>query len=220
MSKIVAVVPMKLTNRRFPGKNTKAFTNGKPLCYYILSTLLEVKEIDSVFVYCSDEHIKEYLPEGVQYLKRDTFLDQDTTKMNEVLKRFSEDVFADVYVMTHATAPFVTGASIRRGIEAVSGGEYDSSFAVRKVQDFLWKDGKPMNYSLESIPRTQDLAAIYAETSGFYIYEREVIQRMGRRIGERPFMVEVSAFESIDIDEEEDFEFADAIFNYRRMRRK
>lgn len=218
MSKIVAVVPMKLTNRRLPGKNTKAFTNGKPLCHYILSTLLEIKEIDDVFVYCSDERIRECLPEGVRYLKRDTLLDQDTTKMNEVLKHFADDVDADIYVMTHATAPFVAGASIRCGIEAVGGGEYDSSFAVRKVQDFLWKDGRPMNYSLEAIPRTQDLPAVYAETSGFYIYRKEVIQEMGRRIGARPFMVEVSAFESIDIDEEEDFEFADAVFNYRRMR--
>ena len=36
--KTVAVVPMKLNNRRLPQKNTKPFTNGKPLCWYILST--------------------------------------------------------------------------------------------------------------------------------------------------------------------------------------
>ena len=38
--KIIAIVPMKLNNRRLPQKNTKSFTNGKPLCHYILSTLL------------------------------------------------------------------------------------------------------------------------------------------------------------------------------------
>ena len=31
---------MKLNNRRLPQKNTKPFTNGRPLCWYILSTLL------------------------------------------------------------------------------------------------------------------------------------------------------------------------------------
>ena len=40
--KVAAVVPMKLNNRRLPQKNTKPFTNGRPLCWYILSTLLEV----------------------------------------------------------------------------------------------------------------------------------------------------------------------------------
>ena len=33
MKKVTAVVPMKLNNRRLPQKNTKSFTNGKPLCY-------------------------------------------------------------------------------------------------------------------------------------------------------------------------------------------
>ena len=46
--KIVAVVPMKLNNTRLPQKNTKPFHNGKPLCHYILSTLLQVEEIDEV----------------------------------------------------------------------------------------------------------------------------------------------------------------------------
>ena len=32
--KTVAIVPMKLNNRRLPQKNTKSFTNGKPLCHY------------------------------------------------------------------------------------------------------------------------------------------------------------------------------------------
>lgn len=31
-------VPMKLNNQRLPQKNTKSFTNGKPLCHYILAT--------------------------------------------------------------------------------------------------------------------------------------------------------------------------------------
>jgi len=52
--KTVAIVPMKLNNRRLPQKNTKAFTNGKPLCHYILSTLLTVDGIDEVYVYCSN----------------------------------------------------------------------------------------------------------------------------------------------------------------------
>ena len=49
--KTVAIVPMKLNNRRLPQKNTKPFTNGKPLCWYILSTLLKIDQIDEVYVY-------------------------------------------------------------------------------------------------------------------------------------------------------------------------
>ena len=212
--KTVAIVPMKLNNRRLPQKNTKPFTNGKPLCYYILSSLLKVEGIDEVYVYCSNSDIRDFIPEGVKYLKRSESLDQDTTKMNEVLKCFAADVPADIYVMTHTTAPFVKAESIKKGLDAVVSGEYDSSFAVKKLQDFLWKDGVPFNYELDNIPRTQDLPPLYEETSGFYIYEKTVMTELGRRIGNKPYIVEVGEIESVDIDEAEDFMIADAIYNY------
>lgn len=212
--KTVAIVPMKLNNRRLPQKNTKCFTNGKPLCYYILSTLLTVEGIDDVYVYCSNPDIQEFIPEGVKYLRRSESLDQDTTKMNEVLQYFAADVPADVYVMTHTTAPFISKESIEKGLQAVLSGEYDSSFAAKKLQDFLWKDGVPFNYELNNIPRTQDLPAFYEETSGFYIYRNEVMTKLNRRIGEKPFIVEVGEIESVDIDEAEDFMIADAIYNH------
>ena len=212
--KTVAVVPMKLNNRRLPQKNTKSFTNGKPLCYYILSTLLTISEIDDVYVYCSNPDIKEFIPDGVKYLKRSESLNQDTTKMNEVLKCFAADVSADIYILTHTTAPFVSADSIVKGLNAVISGKYDSSFSAKKLQDFLWKDGKPFNYVPDNIPRTQDLPLMYEETCGFYIYKREVITEYGRRIGDKPYIVEVGEIESIDIDEEDDFMIADAIFNY------
>lgn len=212
--KTVAVVPMKLNNRRLPQKNTKCFTNGKPLCYYILSTLLKVPGIDEIYVYCSNPDIKEFIPEGIKYLRRSESLDQDTTKMNEVLLSFAKDVPADVYVMTHTTAPFISKESICEGLEAVVNKGFDSSFAAKKLQDFLWKDGIPFNYSLDNIPRTQDLPPLYEETSGFYIYKSNVITDFNRRIGNNPYIVEVGAIESIDIDEAEDFAIADAIFNH------
>lgn len=212
--KIVAVVPMKLNNRRLPQKNTKSFTNGKPLCYYILSTLLKVSGVDEVCVYCSNSDILEFIPEGVKYLKRSESLDQDTTKMNEVLQCFAADVPADIYVMTHTTAPFISKESIEKGLDAVVSGDYDSAFAAKKLQDFLWKDGVPFNYKLNDIPRTQDLEPLYEETSGFYIYKSDVMTELNRRIGDKPFIVEVGEIESIDIDEKEDFEVADAIFNH------
>ena len=212
--KIVALVPMKLNNQRLPGKNIKCFDNGRPLCHYILSTLLSVKEIDEVYVYCSNPDIQNYIPEGVKYLRRSESLDQNTTKINEVIAAFANEVPADIYVMTHATSPFVRADSIRKGLKALLEGDYDSAFAVQNISTFLWKDGKPFNYDLDNIPRTQDLEPIYAETSGFYIFRPEVIKQMHRRIGNKPYMVEVSQIEATDVDEAEDFMIANAIYNH------
>lgn len=210
----VAVVPIKLNNRRLPQKNTKRFTGGQPLCYYILSTLLTVDGLEEVYVYCSNPDIQKYIPNGVRYLKRSASLDQDATTMNEVLQCFAKDVPADIYVMAHTTSPFISGTSIEKGLCAVVSGEYDSSFAAKKLQDFLWKDGVPINYKLNNIPRTQDLPVLYKETSGFYIYKNDLITKLNQRIGAKPFIVEVGEIESIDIDEPEDFVIADAVYNH------
>lgn len=137
--KTVAVVPMKLNNRRLQNKNIKSFTNGSPLCTYKLETLKTIKKIGEIYVYCSDPCIKKYLPHGIIFLERSTELDLDSTSMPDVLRACYEDVKADFYVMTYASAPFISASSIKKGLDAVLRGKFDSSFAVRKFQDFFGK---------------------------------------------------------------------------------
>lgn len=213
--KVIAIVPIKFNSCRLPQKNIKSFTNGEPLCKYILRTLKKVQGIDEIYVYCSNPAISEYLPSEIKYCCRSDKLDLDSASMTDVLMAFAKDISADVYVMTHTTAPFVKASSIQQGLDAVLSGRYDSSFAAKRLQDFIWMDGKPLNYDLEHIPRTQDLKPYFLETGGFYIYTSVVINNLKSRIGRRPYIVEVGGIEGIDIDEQEDFIIADAVFNYR-----
>lgn len=210
--KTVAFVPIKLNNERFPGKNVRSFTNGEPLISYILNTLLNVKNVDERYVYCSSEEIIPYLPEGIHFLKRDPYYDLSSTPFNEVLTSFAKLVEADVYVLSHATAPFMSAQSISLGIDKVIKENFDCALAVNKLQEFMWKDGRPFNYQVESIPRTQDLAPMYTETCGLYVYTRDVILGKKRRIGDRPYLIEVSKIEACDINTKDDFVIADAIF--------
>lgn len=210
--KTVAFVPIKTNNERLPGKNTKPFTNGKPLMTYILDTLNQVQNVDETYVYCSNESVMQYMPEGIKFLKRDPYYDLSSTSFNEVLTSFAELVNADVYVLTHATAPFIKAESIERGVDAVVNHGHDSATAVLKLQEFLWKDGKPFNYDVNHIPRTQDLEPMYAETCGLFVYTRDLILNKKRRIGDNPYLVEVSKIEATDINEHEDFLIADALY--------
>ena len=209
--KIVAFVPMKLNSERVKNKNIKEFDNGKPLCSYILNTLKKVKNIDEIYVYCSDEKIKKYIPKGIKYLKRSEELDGQKVKINEVLKAFANDVDADYYLLTHATAPFISKETMEKGVEVIKEGKYDSVLTVSKIQEFLWKDNKPFNYSLDSIPRTQDLEPLYAETCGLYIYSKDLILKQNRRIGDNPYLLEISKIEALDIDTEDDFFVSNAV---------
>ena len=216
--KTVAFVPIKLNNERLPGKNIKPFTNGKPLVHYIFQTLMSVKEIDEIYVYCSSEDIVKYVPSGVIFLKRDPYLDLSTTSFNEVMTTFAEKVDADVYILTHATVPFISAKSFKKEIQAIKSGIYDSALSVERMQKFMWRDNKPFNYDPARIPRTQDLEPFFIETCGMYIYTKTVISEKHRRIGDNPYLVEVDKVESTDINNPEDFILADAIYNSQLKR--
>jgi CMP-N-acetylneuraminic acid synthetase len=216
MNNVVAFVPIKMNNERLQGKNTKAFTNGEPLIHYILESLKEVKGIDEIYVYCSNGKIKDYLPSGVNYLKRSETLDSKDTLILEVLKAFASDIKSKYYVLAHATAPFLKGVTIQDALDHVLSGNYDSALSVSELKEFLWQSQKPMNFNINDVKKTQDLEPIYAETTGLYIYSHDLIMNKDRRTGDNPYLAKVDKIEATDINEPIDFEIADAIFKERQ----
>lgn len=215
--KIVLFIPIKLNNQRLPGKNTMLL-NGKPTCSYIFDTVSKINEINEKYIYCSDESIKPYIApyksKGLSFLKRDKYLDGFQVKGLEIIERFVKDVDADIYVLTHVTQPFTKSESIKNALEKVISGEYDSAFSAVALQDYMWKNGKPFNYDMKNIVRTQDLVPIYMETGAFFIFRKEVFTKYGQRIGNNPYIYEIDQFEAVDIDTAEDFEFAKVVADY------
>lgn len=211
--KIVAVMPIKLNNERLPGKNTKKL-GDKPLLQYELLNLLNLqatKLIDSIYVFCSSEDVIKYLPEGIIFLKRPEYLDLPTSNFNQIFDDFIQSIEADIYVYAHATAPFITVNTMQECIKAVVSGEYDSAFCASKIQDYLWQDGRPLNFDATNIPRSQDLKPIYRETSGVYVLTRDSYLANHRRVGNKPYIKEVTYKEAVDINTLADFNLAEAL---------
>ena len=212
--KVVAFVPIRLNSQRVEGKNLRLLA-GEPLLCYILRTLRRVEAIDEVYVYCSDEAVRPYLPDGVRFLHRSPQLDRNETLGREIYDAFTAEVEADIYVLAHATSPFIRPATIAAALHKVpdAGGGYDSAFSAERLQTFAWYEGRPLNYSLDAIPRTQEIEPVYIETSAFFIFRREVWCDLHQRIGRRPYTAVVDRIEGIDIDYPEDFALAEAIAN-------
>jgi CMP-N-acetylneuraminic acid synthetase len=208
--KTVLFIPIKLNNRRLPGKNLMPL-NGRPLCDYIFETVANLDAIDEKYVYCSDEKILPYIPQDIRFLKRDAYLDGDEVKGTEIIAHFLRDVKADVYVLTHVTQPFTKSESIDTALKRVLNDGYDSAFSAAEFQDYCWYKGKPLNYSMDNLVTTQNLEPVYMETGAFFIFKRAVFESTGRRIGNRPYMHIVDQFERIDIDTGDDFALAEVV---------
>ena len=210
--KIAAIMPIKLNNERCPGKNTRIL-GDKPLLQYELDSLYSTGLCDSINVYCSSQDVVSFLPPYVNFVQRPQLLDLPTANFNQIFSAFINEVDADIYVFAHATAPFISINTMIECINAVKSGEYDSAFCAQKIQTFLWQNGEPLNFDASNLPRTQDLTPIYQETSGVYVFKKEVYEKYKRRIGKKPFIKEVSFKEAVDIDNPEDFELAEALVN-------
>jgi len=208
--RINAIMPIKLNNERLPGKNTRLL-GDKPLLQYELEALKQTNLLDNIYVYCSDEAVKPFLLEGIFFAQRDKSLDLPSSNFTQIFTAFMNEYDADIYVYAHATAPFISVQTMSECIEAVKSGKYDSAFCAAKIQDYLWQDGNPLNFDAANVPRSQDIKPIYRETSGVYVFTKEVFMTTRRRIGVKPFIKEVSYKEAVDINNPEDFKLAEAM---------
>lgn len=213
--KTVAFIPIKMNNERTPGKNTKRFSDGTPLMYFVQQKVLQLKSegvIDDVYVFCSNPAIKEFMIDGVELINRPKWLDEKTTFGRQIYTEFVNTVDADIYVLSHATSPFVTVDHYRECVQKVQSGNYDSAFCSKKLQNFLWENGKPLNFDLANPLRTQDMDPIYMELSSPYVFTKEVFNELSSRTGRNPYIVECSEIEAIDIDYPEDFMLANVVY--------
>lgn len=205
--KTVALVPIKLNSQRLPHKNILPIA-GHPLCWHLCNSLVKSKGIDEVYVYCSDEEVTKYLPEGTKFKQREKWLDGDTVKGFDIYRAFMKEVDADIYVLAHTTSPFIKTESIENALSHILNGENDSAFSAERIQTFAWYKGRPINYDLNDVPRTQDMEPIWVETSAFFMFKKEIFTVHNRRIGFNPYIQEVSGIEAVDIDEKKDFDMA------------
>lgn len=209
--KTVAFVPIKLNSQRLPHKNILPI-GELPMCWYVPHTLSKAEGIDEVYVFCSDLAVKNYLPDNIQVLQRDPRLDGNEVKGAEIYSEFINQVDADIYILAHTTSPFLKKESVENALQKIKSGEYDSAFSAKKIQTFAWCHGKPINYDFTDVPRTQDIAPVYIETSGFYMFRKEIFTQHGRRIGFSPYIQEVDEREAVDIDTKADYDQACLIY--------
>ena len=91
--------------------------------------------------------------------------------MTEVLRSFVNEVDADIYVLSHATAPFVRVESFELAVKKVQSDEFDSALSVSRLQEFLWTEGKP-NYDLETFPEHKIYQSCIMKQADFMFFKR------------------------------------------------
>lgn len=212
---VVAFVPLKGHSSRVPGKNLRDF-HGRPLFHVILETLLNANGVDGVYIDTDSDEIAASAGSltGVTVLRREMHLEGDDVSVNLLIESFLRRVpDAEHILQTHATNPLLQALTIDAAVDAyIADDTHDSLFAVTRCQArFYDGDMRAINHNPEELIPTQDLDPLYLENSNFYVFSRKSFELNDGRIGDDPNMFEMDPMESIDIDEEPDFEMAKAL---------
>lgn len=219
--KVTAIIPIKEHSERVHNKNFRNF-GGKPLYHHILNTLERTYAVDEVIIDTDSHQVMNEGPKlfsKVVVIERPEDLRGDFISVNKIIEYDITQFISDIYIQTHATNPLLKAETIGRALKLFIENEedYDSLFSVNRFHSrFYWKNGDPINHSLDELIRTQDLEPIYEENSNFYIFTKKSFEKYKRRIGEKPQILEMSRVESIDIDNEFSFHLAEILSLYAR----
>ena len=186
----------------------------------MLEKLLEIDQINKILINTDAPDLisidKTFASNRVQIRPRKPSLCGDTVSMNLVIEDDLLSEKADCYLMTHTTNPLLKVKTIEKAIELFKckliDRKADSLFTVNKIQSrFYDQHSKPVNHNPEKLIPTQDLKPIYEENSNLYLFTKESFRKTHARIGKNPIMLETTKLESIDIDDEEDWNLASLV---------
>ena len=219
--KVIALLPMKGHSERVPNKNIRLFA-GRPLYHRVAKVLDSSPFVEAIVINTDSEIIAEdatkFFPK-VKIIERPMALRGDLVPMNDIIAHDLSVCQGEHFLQTHSTNPLLTQETLEQAIQEYFNSleAYDSLFSVTKIQSRLyWVSGEPVNHNPHELLRTQDLPPLFEENSNLYLFSKASFAAAGnKRIGRKPKMFTMNKLEAIDIDEEEDFRLAEALFRMR-----
>lgn len=219
MSKVLkALIPVRSGSERVQNKNIRPFANSN-LLEIKIKQLKKIKELDGIVVNSNNDEMLSIARElGVETVKRNDYYAQSNVSANEMFKNVAENCNADVIMYSNVTSPMIESNTISNIIKCYweQCHEYDSVNTAHLIKEFLWKNNKPINYSITSMPRSQDLPNIMALNFAINLIERKKMIELTNYVSHKPYLYLIDKVEAIDIDDMVDFEFAE--FMYKKLR--
>lgn len=223
MGKVAFFLPTRKGSERVKNKNTRPFAGVEGgLVENKVRQLLETRMIDEILFSSNDETCmavaEKYKADSrLRIIPRPDELCLSSTNLQDLICYVPTITDAEHIVWGHVTTPLAGAAQYDEGIakykDALSAG-CDSLVGVTELRNFLLnRQGKLVNNTTPiPWPRTQDLEPLYEVNHTMFIAPREVYIEQKNRIGTRPYLYIMDEIRSFDIDWEEDFAIAEALY--------
>lgn len=213
----VAIIPVREGSQRVKNKNTKPFASSS-LLEIKIRQMLRIKalgHIDEVIVNSDSKAMLELATKlGATPIEREKYYASSEVPINEALHNFASNAPGEYILLCNATSPLITDESIIACIQTFKKNfsTYDSLATTNLCKEFLYLNGKALNYDPTHKPRSQDLPDILVLNSALYIISRTLMLQKCDVVGDKPYFFTLSQLEGVDIDSELDFEIAEFLY--------
>lgn len=211
---IKALIAVRSGSVRVKSKNIRPFA-GSTLLDIKLRQLLRIRGLDGIVVNSNDDEILAVAGKysGVELVKRDPKYASNEVSMSDVYENMAQNFSADVVMYSNVTNPLFEDNTIEDMISLYrAGGDFDSVNSVHAIKEFMFLDGKAINYDPMNQPRSQDLPDIVAINFAISLLTRENMIKYKNVVGRKPFLFKVSEHEAVDIDTQLDFDIAEYLY--------
>jgi len=215
--KVVSLTLCRAGSKGLPGKNTKDLC-GKPMFAHQIKNLKDAG-ISDRYVSTDDVIIKSLASEyDFLVIDRPPEISLDTSKCEEALMHFTNLVEYDILVFAQATSPLCKPEYIKKGLQLVLDGKYESVISVCREHWIPRWDLKmnPVDWDPSNRPRRQQKPELFLENGAFYITKKELFLKSNVRYSGKIGYVEMPHYESFQIDTEEDFILIEKLLKGRK----
>jgi CMP-N-acetylneuraminic acid synthetase len=216
---IHAIVPVRGGSERVVNKNLRPFADST-LLEIKIKQLLAVPALAGVHVSSEDPLLLEVAERaGAQVHERDPYYATSSVPMSAVYAYMAAQVEAEHLLLTHCTSPLAGSEVYARMIAHYDtlDDQHDSLTTVADVKDFLYRDGKPLNFDPANKPRSQDLPDIVKLTHVVSIAPQEMVVSTKQWFGPKVSLVKLDALSSVDIDTPLDMEVAEWLYQRNKV---
>ena len=214
---IVGLIPIKGSSERVPNKNLRNFY-GKSLFELKLNQLSQAKGFDKIIVSSESKKVLNIaITNGFEVHERDPKYSTSEVPMSAVYSYIASEIEGDNIAWINATNPLAESDSYTKATELYHemGPSYDCLLSAVEVQENIFYNGVPVNFSPYPWPRSQDLKGLCSLTFVINILKRSDMVDWGSCVGNSPYFYYMNKLDSWDIDTQEDFDFCEMMYSHR-----
>ena len=208
--KIAVLIATRLASKRIKNKSLKKF--GKQNLTHI--KLLQAKRLsifDKYYFSSDSTKLNSYARKlGYEIILRPKKYLSDSTISEFGPYLASKISIKNICYLTN-TSPLIKDQTIIQAVKKyqnLNKNKFDSIATFEKCNSFLWDNTKPINYSVNNQPRSQDLKNVFIFNPAISILSKKNILKFKNVVGRKPYKIIIQKPESIDIDTIYDFYLA------------